>query len=170
MIDNVVFTDALELHYIDMKSFVKMVNGTSSNIKSETYDSMLAKWLVVITEKDIVDKTIIKSICEEQEEIGMAVSALARMSKDKIKRQAYQRRQDDILLYNKRMSDFMHMAEQEKKRAEQAEKRAEQAEKMATQEKKKAEKMIEQEKKSAEVALEEKDAIIAKLKARLDEK
>jgi len=59
---------------------------------------MLAKWLAVITEKDIEDKTIIKNICEEQEEIGMAVSELVRLSEDKITRQAYQRRQDEILL------------------------------------------------------------------------
>ena len=59
--------------------------------EGETQDSTLAKWLAVIMEKDINDKSIITNICEEQEEIGMAVSALVRLSEDKITRQAYQR-------------------------------------------------------------------------------
>jgi len=79
------------------------------NKKGETQDSMLAKWLAVITEKDIEDKTIIKNICEEQEEISMAVSTLARLSEDKITRQEYLRRQDDILFENKRNHDYKRM-------------------------------------------------------------
>jgi len=78
---------------------------------------MLAKWLTVITEKGIEDKAIIKNICEEQEEIGMAVSTLVRLSEDKITRQAYQKRQDEIMLFNKRTEDYELM----KQRAEQAE-------------------------------------------------
>jgi len=111
----------MELHYIDMKAFVKTINKTGGIGKGETQDSMLAKWLTVITEKDIEDKSIIKNICEEQEEIGMAVSALVRLSEDKITRQAYQKRQDEIVLYNKRISDYKQIAEQEKLRAEKAE-------------------------------------------------
>ncbi|MCL2088979.1 MAG: Rpn family recombination-promoting nuclease/putative transposase [Oscillospiraceae bacterium] len=98
--DITVFTDALELHYIDMKAFVKAVNQTGGIGKGETQETMLAQWLTVITEKDINDKAIIKNICEEQEEIGMVVSELVRMSEDKVMRQAYQRRQDEIILYN----------------------------------------------------------------------
>jgi len=73
--DHTVFSDALELHYIDMSLFVNTMNKKGGVTKGETLDSMFEKWLAVMTEKDIVDKTIIKSICEEQEEIGMAVSA-----------------------------------------------------------------------------------------------
>jgi len=51
------------------------------------------------------------------DEISMAVSALVRLSEDKITRQAYQRRQDEIVLYNKKARDY----EQMKQRAEQAE-------------------------------------------------
>ena len=98
--DGTVFTDALELHYIDMKAFVKTINETGG--KSETQDSMLARWLAIITEKDIKDKAIIKNICEEQEEISMAVSTLVRLSEDKVTRQAYQRRQDEIVLQNRK--------------------------------------------------------------------
>lgn len=91
--DNTVFTNALELHYIDMKAFVNAINKVGGIGKGETEEKMLAKWLAVITEKDIEDKAIIKSICEEQEEIGMAVSTLVRLSEDKVTRQAYQKRQ-----------------------------------------------------------------------------
>ena len=96
--DHTFFTDALELHYIDMEAFVKTINETGGIGKGEIEDSMLAKWLAVITEKDIADKSIIKNICEGQEEIGMAVSTLVRLSEDKITRQAYQRRQDELMI------------------------------------------------------------------------
>ena len=122
--DHTIFTDALELHYIDMKAFVKTINESGGAGKGETQDSMLAKWLAVITEKDIEDKTIIENICEEQEEIGMAVSTLVRLSEDKLTRQEYLRRQDDILLAAKRANDYKlmeHRADQEQHRAEAAE-------------------------------------------------
>ncbi|MDR0272202.1 MAG: hypothetical protein LBI27_02660, partial [Clostridiales bacterium] len=54
----------------------------------------------------IENKAIIKEICDEQEEIQMAVTTLARQSEDKYTRQAYQRRQDDIYFYNKRMNEW----------------------------------------------------------------
>ena len=47
---------------------------------------MLAYWLAVITEKDIKDKSIIENICKEQEEIGMAVSELVKLSEDRVTR------------------------------------------------------------------------------------
>jgi len=115
--DHTIFSNALELHYIDMKAFVKTINETGGIGKGETEETMLANWLAVITEKDIEDKSIIKNICEEQEEIGMAVSTLARLSEDKVTRQEYLRRQDDIMLNNKRARDYELM----KQRAEQAE-------------------------------------------------
>jgi len=99
----------MELHYIDMNAFVKIINETGCISKAETQETMLAKWLAVITEKDIEDKSIIKNICEEQEEIGMAVSTLVRLSEDKVTRQAYQRRQDDILLAVKKANDYRLM-------------------------------------------------------------
>ena len=51
----------------------------------------------------------------------MAISELVRLSEDKVTRQAYQRRQDEIMLYNKRIRDYQHIAEQEKHRADAAE-------------------------------------------------
>ena len=115
--DNTVFSDALELHYIDMEAFVKTINESGRIGKGETHDSMLAKWLAVITEKEIGDKTLIKNICEEQEEIGMAASELVRLSEDMIVRHAYQRRQDDIMLANAKAKKYEEMT----RRAEQAE-------------------------------------------------
>ena len=58
----------------------------------------------------------------------MAVSALVRQSEDKIVRQAYQRRKDEIYFYNKERADDKRRAEQAERRTEQAERRAEQAE------------------------------------------
>jgi hypothetical protein len=43
------------------------------------------------------------------------------LSEDKVTRQAYQKRQDEIMLYNKRISDYKRTAEQEKQRADEAE-------------------------------------------------
>ena len=123
--DKVVFSNAMELHYIDMKTFVKTINETDSIGKGETIETMLSNWLALITEKDIEDKNIIKNICKKQEEIGMAVSTLVRLSKDKVMRQAYQRRQDDLLLQQQKDRRFMEMeVEIEKLRKENEELRA----------------------------------------------
>ena len=111
--DYTVFTDAMELHYIDMKAFAKAVNY-ANGITNE--DGLFAKWLSVITQKEINNKAIIENACEE-EEIFMAVSTLALQSEDKYTRQAYQRRKDEIYFYDMKM-----------RRAEQAELRAEQTE------------------------------------------
>jgi predicted transposase/invertase (TIGR01784 family) len=104
--DHTIFTNALELHYINMKAFVKNTNKKSSVEKNETGKNMLANWLAIITEKDIEDKSIIENICKEQEAIGMAVSALVKFSEDKITRHAYQRRQDEIMLNKKKELDY----------------------------------------------------------------
>jgi len=54
----------------------------------------------------------------------VAVSAIARQSEDKIMRQAYQRRKDDIFFHNMELAK----AEEAIRRAEQSDRRAEQAE------------------------------------------
>ena len=128
--DNTVFSDALELHYIDMEAFVKTINESGGIGRGETHDSTLAKWLAVITEKDIGDKTLIKNICDEQEEIGMAVSELVKLSEDMIVRHAYQRRQDDIMLANakaKKYEEMKRQVEDSQRRAEEAQSEAEDA-------------------------------------------
>jgi len=129
--DHTIFSNALELHYIDMKAFVKAVNETGSIGKGKPEETMLASWLAIITEKDIKDKSIIENICKEQEEIRMAVSTLVRVSEDKLTRHEYLRRQDDIMLQNIKKRDYEQMQQrvvQEQHRAEQEKHRAEQAE------------------------------------------
>ncbi|MCL1995865.1 MAG: hypothetical protein FWG63_06655, partial [Defluviitaleaceae bacterium] len=130
-------------------------------------------------EKGIEDKSIIKNICEEQEEISMAVSALVRLSEDKVTRQAYQRRQDDIMLAAKKANDYKLLelrAEQNRRRAEQDRHRAEQAESalaekdvaLADAESALVQKGVALADKDA--ALADKDAIIAELRSQLGKK
>jgi predicted transposase/invertase (TIGR01784 family) len=98
--DNTVFTEAMELHIIDMKAFAKAINEANSINIEEAKEDMFAYWLSVITEKEIVNKEIIENARKEKEVIQMAVSAIARQSQDKAARQAYQRRKDEIYFYN----------------------------------------------------------------------
>jgi len=136
--DNTIFTNAMELHYIDMQAFARAVNETDSVSIEDTDELMFAKWLSIITQKEINNKAIIEEACKE-EEIHMAVSALARQSEDKIIRQAYARRQDEIYFYNKERAEaeqYRLQAEQYRLKAEQAEQyqlKAEQAEHKTTQ-------------------------------------
>jgi len=126
--DFTIFTNAMELHYIDMKTFAKAVNEADSININDTEESMFVKWLSVITQKEINNKAIIENACEDEEEILMAVSALAKQGEDKIIRQAYQRRKDEIYFYNKERADDKRRMEQAERRAEQAERKIEQAE------------------------------------------
>ena len=139
MDDNTVFSDALDFHYIDMELFVKTINKTGNIEKSENLDAVLERWLAVITEKDIKDKTIIKDICEEQEEIGMAVSTLARLSQDKLTRLDYLKRQDEIMLYNMRIQEYEREAKRQQRIAELERQNAEQERQNAEQERQNAE-------------------------------
>jgi len=148
----------LELHYIDMKAFVKYCDGMDEN---ETGYDKFTQWLMVITQKDIKNKRAIKKICSE-EEISDAMKTLARLSEDKIKRQAYQRRLDELRSYN-------HiMRQNEEYRAELANKDAALADKDAAL----ADKDAALADKDAALAdkdavLADKDAVIAKLMAQL---
>jgi len=109
--DNTVFTDAMELHFIDMKAFAKAVNEADSISIEDAEETMFAKWLSIITQKEITNKTIIENACNE-EEIFVAVSALATQSEDKYVRQAYKRRKDEIYFYNKSLYQAERRTEQ----------------------------------------------------------
>jgi len=111
-----VFSDAMEMHFIDMQAFAKAINS-AGNINIKNAEEMFVKWLAIITQKEIENKEIITNICKEEGDLQMAVSTLARQGEDKIIRQAYQRRQDEIFFNNMNII-----------RAEDAERRAEQAE------------------------------------------
>ena len=95
-----VIISGMEIHFIDMAAFVKHCNAME---KSETYDDMFTKWLMVITEKEIKDKDRIRNVCEEGA-INEAMKTLTRFSSDKIKRLEYQRRQDELYFYNTEMA------------------------------------------------------------------
>jgi len=110
--DFTVFTKAMELHYIDMKAFAKAVNEADSISINDTEEVMFAKWLSIITEKEINNKSIIENACIEEEEIQMAMTALVRQSEDKIIRQAYQRRKDEIYFHKKEIFDYQQKVEQ----------------------------------------------------------
>jgi chromosome segregation ATPase len=166
--DHTIFTDAMELHYINMKAFVKAVNRADGVGKDMALDTMLAKWLMVITEKDIKDKTMIRTICEEQEEISMAVSTLARLSEDKIARQAYRRRQDDINSYNMQINNYKRSIEEEKQRAGKEKQRAEKEKQRAEKEKQRAEKEKQRAEK-AESILASQEATNANLEKKITE-
>jgi len=156
--DYTVFTNAMELHYIDMKAFAEAVNTTNNIIITE--EAMFSKWLTLITEKEINNKTIIENACKEEDEIRMAVTALQRQSEDKLIRQAYQRRKDEIYFYNKERAEDRRIAEQAIRRAEQAEQKTEQEQRRAEQ----AERKTEQEQRRAEQA----EAEIAKLRKEIE--
>ena len=142
--DATVFTDAMELHYIDMKAFAKAVNENQGFSSKDTEEALFSKWLSVITQKEIHNKEIVENAVQGEEAIYMAVTALARQGEDKIVRQAYQRRKDEILSYNQNMAE----REEYKQRAEQAE----------------AELM------DKDALLLDKDALIAELQAKLASK
>jgi len=48
--DYSIFTDAMELHYIDMKAFAKAVNAADSINIDDTEEVLFSKWLSVITQ------------------------------------------------------------------------------------------------------------------------
>jgi len=121
-----------------MKAFAKAVNEADSISINDTKEVMFAKWLSVITEKEINNKALIENACGE-EEILMAVTALQRQSEDKLIRQAYQRRKDEIYFHKKEVADNILIAEQAIRRAEQEARRAEKEARRAEQEAHRAE-------------------------------
>ena len=154
--DSSLFTDAMELHYIDMRAFAKAVNAAGKVDVAGTEEVMFARWLSIITQKEIHDKSIIEQACEDKEEIQMAVSTLSRQGMDKIARQAYQRRKDEIYFQEKR-----------EKRIEETERKLEEAE-AALAEKDTA--LAEKDSALAEkdAALAEQEKIIAELRSKIE--
>ena len=87
----ILLTD-LEMHYINMNAFVQEL---TKNINHNKPLDTLSKWLILITQKKIPDKSILEVISQE-EEFYMAIQALSILSEDKYTRQAYQRRLDEV--------------------------------------------------------------------------
>jgi predicted transposase/invertase (TIGR01784 family) len=102
--DRIVLSENMELHYINMKAFVEAL--TQNSPTGEAMGAMFTNWLALITQEDIEDKEIIKSIIEKEGELMSAVADLARLSDDKVSRRIYERRLDEMRSYNKVMSDL----------------------------------------------------------------
>ena len=57
---------------------------------------MFINWLLLITQPDIDNQKLLKEIYESEAEMKMAVDELTKLNRDKIKRQSYQRRMDEL--------------------------------------------------------------------------
>jgi len=156
--DYTVFTNAMELHYINMKAFAKAVNEANSINIDDTEEVKFAKWLLVITQKEINNKAIIEDAYKDEEEIFMAVATLVKQGEDKYTRQKYARRKEDIQDYSLKMmraEQDRQTAERERQRAAQLQIEKEQSDRRAEQ---------------AEAQIAEQAAVIAQLQAQLAEK
>ena len=87
--DHHLLTKDAEIHFINMKAFLKMLEN------GEPEWDALTRWLALITHQDIPDQKVLQEVCVE-EEMRMAVETLMRFSQDQYERQAYQRRLDEL--------------------------------------------------------------------------
>ena len=108
--DHALLIEDVEFHFINMKSFAKEINaGAGNGIESESFRN----WLMLLTMKDIDDKGKLSALLDEEEEMMSAMETLSNLSQDKVKRQAYQRRLDEINSYNHMIAENLHMNESE---------------------------------------------------------
>jgi predicted transposase/invertase (TIGR01784 family) len=108
-----VLTNDMELHFIDMRAFAEAINGKAQTGETaEPMAPMLKKWLALITQAEINDKSIIQQYAEEEADIMEAVAELLRTNEDFYTRYAYERRLDQIAAYNlmKRQAEEATMA------------------------------------------------------------
>ena len=96
------YLNNFEMHYINMKAFIKEVNGSNP----QTVKPDLANWLTIITMHDIKDKSRLTKLYNEQEELAMLINEVALKSKNKAYRQAYEQRQNDITNHYARIAKY----------------------------------------------------------------
>jgi len=114
----------MELHYINMRAFVKECHSR------ETPQDMFTRWLTLITQSEQSDKEILKEICKEDEVIAMTVGLLARLSEDQATRLAYSRRKDAMTHYyavvkrseenERRIEEYSRLIEEYRSSAEES--------------------------------------------------
>jgi predicted transposase/invertase (TIGR01784 family) len=112
----------MELHYINMRAFVKEHPG--GNVPLD----MFTKWLTLITQSEQNDKEFLKKICMEDEVIAMALEVLARLSVDEATRLAHSRRRDAITNYYasmQKLEETLRRAEEYRQQSEASDRRAE---------------------------------------------
>jgi predicted transposase/invertase (TIGR01784 family) len=143
-----VLTTDLEMHHINMKKFVNQFEKPPDEI--EEICESLTKWLVFITQKKIDNKDAVRKICSGKD-MEDAMKVLTRISADKIERQRYQRRLDELHSYNETLRII---EEQKKALADKDQELAEQKKTLADKDAALADK---------DAALADKDAQIAKL-------
>jgi predicted transposase/invertase (TIGR01784 family) len=134
-----ILTTDMEMHHINMNKFIVQIEKTMDEM--EEICESLKKWLVFITQKKIDDKDAVRRVCSGKE-MEDAMEALTKLSENKIERQRYQRRLDELHSYN----------ELNRKLAEQSAALADKDAALAEQ----------------SVALADKDAQISKLLAQLE--
>ena len=118
--DLTVFTDAMELHYINMKAFAKAVNEKNSIAISDTEETMFEKWLAIITQEEITNKEIIKKVCEE-EDLYMAVQTMKRYSDEMIERYLREKAEYERAYYEAREAKYERMTGEYERMAEENE-------------------------------------------------
>jgi len=90
---HVVLSQSMELHYVNMGQFLSD-QGWKTHENNNM--NMFSKWLTLFTQNDIVDKSVIQKLYQEEAVIKMAVDALARFSSDDLDRFIYKRRMDEL--------------------------------------------------------------------------
>ena len=157
--NHTIFTNSMELHYINMQSFIHDVNKTGKLNINEA----LTKWLLIITQKEINDKSLIEEACKYEEEIQVAVSELAKQWQDEVARIEYFQRQDEIYFANKREERYKKIKEnyrqaqealEEYKQAQEEYKRVQEEYKRVQEEKETALRLAEEERLKANAEIE----------------
>ena len=126
--DHWLLTENIEMHFINMKAFLKSL-GVPKNLSMSAFD----KWLALITHHEIKNKMILDKIREE-EEFDMAAAALLQMSQDTVARLTYARRQDELHTWNileREVRENKLRAEESERRAEESKRQAEESKQIA---------------------------------------
>jgi len=93
-----VLLDNQEMHFINMKAFMEQCENLTATGKE--LDNF-SKWMVLINHKDVKDKEMLARICADGE-MKDAMETLTVLSADKEARRAYQRRKDNLFIWNEK--------------------------------------------------------------------
>ena len=94
--------DDMEMHFIDMQAFVRHLRKSA---KKKADIDAFTKWLIFINQSEITEKKL-RDILYTDKEMSDAMKTLTQLSRDKVKRQAYQRRLDELHTYNRAMKQL----------------------------------------------------------------
>ena len=97
-----VLLDNQEMHFINMKAFMEQCENMAATGKE--LDNF-SKWMVLINHKDVKDKEMLARICADGE-MKEAMETLTVLSADKEARRAYQRRKDNLFIWNEQQEQL----------------------------------------------------------------